>query len=116
MNWSQPSMFDGVTFDVADERRLETQLGRTYVKLRLGEWETLASLATYTGSSEAGVSARIRDLRKPKWGNHTIEADRTDTGLWIYKMTSELPLLDGKGWNPVTTKCPHCRGTGKVEQ
>lgn len=35
--------------------------------------------------SEAGVSARIRDLRKAQYGGHTIER-RKNGSLWEYKL------------------------------
>ena len=37
--------------------------------------------------SEASASARIRDLRKEKFGAFTIEAQRAnEAGLWVYRL------------------------------
>lgn len=82
--------FDGHTYDPEyDKERLKTQLGRVYHWLQAGEWRTLRELAALTGGSEAGVSARLRDLRKEKFGSYTIERRRKgepDSGVWEYRL------------------------------
>jgi hypothetical protein len=40
-----------------------------------------------TGFPEASVSARMRDLRKPEYGNHAIERKFVHRGLYMYRMT-----------------------------
>lgn len=91
-----PPQFDGKTYDPAlDEDRLRTQLGRVYELMLDGDWYQLSwikNLIDYsylTNCSEAGISARIRDLRKPKFGNYVIERRRVEGGLWEYRMTGE---------------------------
>jgi hypothetical protein len=49
------------------------------------QWHTLADLAT-TGDPEASVSARLRDLRKPKFGGFHIERRYVSAGLWAYRL------------------------------
>jgi hypothetical protein len=41
-------------------------------------------------ASESSITARIRDLRKDKFGNHTIE-DRppANGGSWFYRIKEE---------------------------
>jgi hypothetical protein len=40
--------------------------------------------------SEAGISARIRDLRKPKYGSHTIERRATaQKGVFAYRLVPQ---------------------------
>lgn len=81
------SDFDGRTYDAAhDEKRLTTQLKGVLEELRAGGWRTLAQLAAAVGGSEAGVSARLRDLRKQKFGSHDIEGRRVAGGLWEYRL------------------------------
>jgi len=45
-------------------------------------------LAHWAGGSEASVSARLRDLRKAKFGAHTIERQRVSAGLFRYRMVA----------------------------
>ena len=41
-----------------------------------GEWRTLDQIRARVGGTEAGVSARLRDLRKPKFGSRIVERRR----------------------------------------
>ena len=60
--------FDGQTFDYSqDHSRLKTALERVAMLMRDGKPRTLREIADGAKTSEAGASARIRDLRKPKW-------------------------------------------------
>ena len=82
--------FDGETYDEDfDYRRLKTSLEKIkhIMSHPKDQWWTLFELAKLTGSSEAGASARVRDLRKEKNGGHTIESARGRNGLWKYRMT-----------------------------
>ena len=88
--------FSGRTYDPAkDGQRLRKQLGRVYETLswRRRFW-TLAEIRSYhsqswdVNDSEASISARLRDLRKPRYGSHTIERRRRAgaNGLHEYRM------------------------------
>lgn len=80
-------LFDGPGVEPADEVRLVGLLGRVGKRMALGDWCTLAELASWCRGSEASVSARLRDLRKTRFGGHTIERRRTSTpGVWAYRM------------------------------
>lgn len=88
--------FDGKTYDVArDGVRLKGQLCRVFDAMRSGEWFTLSRLADRVGGSEAGVSARIRDLRKEKFGGHVIERRNAGGGLWEYRLVEPRPKGQG---------------------
>lgn len=79
--------FDGATYDEQhDGARLRTQLERVRVVMAGGEWHTLAELARRVQGSEAGVSARLRDLRKPRFGGYRVQARRLTRGLWEYRL------------------------------
>lgn len=81
-------LFDGVTFNRhRDGLRLEGQLRRVYETMADGQWRTLAELAAEVKGSEAGVSARLRDLRKPRFGAYTIEREHVGNGLWRYRLS-----------------------------
>ena len=80
------NLFDGSTYDAArDEVRLTGQLQNVKQVLSDNRWHTLSEISQRIGGSEAGISARIRDLRKPKFGNHTIDRQHIGGGLWRYR-------------------------------
>lgn len=79
--------FDGVTYDPAlDHERLTRQLGRVWSVLSDGNWWTLREISAGSAAPEASVSARLRDLRKPKFGGYEIESRRNEGGTWEYRM------------------------------
>lgn len=86
--------FDGATYsEELDGPRLRSQLERVRHALDDGEWWTLSELHDYAQGSEAGVSARLRDLRKPKHGGMVVERERCgESGLWRYRMTAPAPV------------------------
>ena len=88
-----PVHFDGTTYDPAlDKERLQTQLGKVYRLMQDGEWRTLAEIAAVAGGSEAGCSARLRDLRKDRMGSYQVERRRRGEGkrgLFEYRMNRE---------------------------
>jgi hypothetical protein len=79
--------FDGDTYDPArDHERLKTELGRVWTVMADGKWHTLAELGWRTEGSEAGVSARLRDLRKRRFGGYLVERKRITGGLYEYRL------------------------------
>jgi len=52
-----------------------------------GDWYTLAEISEATGAPEASVSARLRDFRKPKYGNFVVDKQYDDRmGCWQYRL------------------------------
>ena len=90
MSAPQPTLFDGASYDPAlDEDRLANALGRVYEALTNGGWWTLAQLAQVGRCSETGAAARVRDLRKYRFGSHVIERRRIGlpkSGLHAYRL------------------------------
>ncbi len=95
-----PVHFDGETYDPRlDLPRLTTQLERVrglmlYTRDNDGWWTlpmlTNAVMRTWgVRASEASVSARIRDLRKDKFGGYTVIHRRRTDGLWEYRLLSK---------------------------
>ena len=79
--------FDGVTYEAGrDGNRLYAQLARVWLCLRDYQWHTLPELARVTGDPEASISARLRDLRKRKFGGYTVERRYVAQGLWAYRL------------------------------
>ena len=88
--------FDGETYEPAkDHVRLGGQLLRVWDVVCDEEWRTLGEIREATGDPEASVSARLRDLRKPKFGGHVLErrrrGDDEDTGLYEYRILVNRP-------------------------
>jgi hypothetical protein len=82
--------FDGKTYQPEeDHARLKTQLWRVFQLMSDGNFRTLEEIAFVTGGSEASVSARLRDLRKDKYGAREIERQRVNGGLFRYRMKPE---------------------------
>lgn len=97
----EPSLFDGVHFSGVtyekehDYVRLNGQIKRVYEIMLDRAWHTLQEieqecLDRYDKyDSQAGISARLRDLRKERFGSHTVErrarGDRKK-GLWEYRL------------------------------
>lgn len=78
---------DGVTYDHGrDGARLTAQHERVKEFMRAGGWHTLAEIHEATGDPEASVSARLRDLRKKRFGKHTVLRRHLGDGLYAYRL------------------------------
>jgi len=84
---------DGDTYDPALDRvRLNGQNFKVYMLMRDGIWRRLSQISWAVHCPEASVSARLRDLRKKKFGEHTVNRRRvTATGLWEYQLIRNDP-------------------------
>jgi len=52
-----------------------------------GEWYTLSEIHEYTRAPEASISARLRDFRKPKYGNFSVDKQYDEQrGCWQYRL------------------------------
>jgi hypothetical protein len=73
-----------------DRPRLDTLLGKVLWALESGQRMTLREIQAQCGGSEAGISARIRELRNKH--NYTINKRRrgvASAGLWEYWLEEE---------------------------
>lgn len=88
--------FDGQTFEPAhDLARLTSQLERVKAVMSGGGWFTLTELQRLCGGSEASLSARLRDCRKPAFGSWIVDRRRRgepSRGLWEYRMRKREPM------------------------
>lgn len=95
-----PARFDGRTYDPdLDGARLTRLLGRVYAFMRDGEWRTLPAIAEACGGTEASVSARLRDLRKLRFGSYVVERRRAappDRGLFEYRLDAREDRYAGR--------------------
>lgn len=88
--------FDGQTIVPAlDNKRLTGQWKAVFELISDGKWRTLVEIKQEMwfrygiAASEAGVSARTRDLRKERYGGHTVNRRRrgaAERGLHEYQL------------------------------
>ena len=96
-------MFDGRTFEPENDRdRLVGQLDRVRALMLDGMWRDLASIRADVGGSEAGISARLRDLRKGSFGGYQVERRRVHGGLFEYRVLPPIPTGQGALFAPST--------------
>lgn len=85
--------FDGATYDSNhDKARLTGQMLRVFQAMMDGRWRTLNDVSLITGDPEASVSARLRDLRKNKFGAYVVDRRRRghdDVGYFEYRVTEK---------------------------
>jgi hypothetical protein len=86
------TMFDGETFDAdLDAKRLNRQLNLVFQLICDGNWHTLADISDTIGEPQASISARLRDLRKEKFGGYKVLRQRVaDSGLFQYRLDLEV--------------------------
>ena len=78
MTEQQLPMFGGSTYEASlDRDRLARQLVRVKaLMIGDGRWRTLDEIGAVTGDPPASVSARLRDLRKERFGAYVVERRR----------------------------------------
>lgn len=88
---------DGDTYSRdADYERLTGQSKRVYDLMADGQWRTLAEISSFLHDPEASISARLRDLRKPKFGEHTVNRRHRgpkEDGLYEYQLVPAGRML-----------------------
>lgn len=94
--------FGGVK-TMKEHDRLEKLLLRVKRLMADGRWRTFEEIVQLVGGSEAGVSARLRDLRKWGFGSHTVNRQRRGPidGLYEYQLVINWERetdLDRKTW------------------
>lgn len=83
--------FSGQTYSPElDHARLSTALGRVYTVLADEKWHTLKEIAEKARTSEAGCSARIRNLRETQWQRiykvAAVHSERLTASVWRYRI------------------------------
>jgi hypothetical protein len=69
-----------------DVIRLNKQQARVWAVMLDGFWHTPKELEARTGDEWASISARLRDLRKSKYGGHWMERQSLGGGLYRYRL------------------------------
>ena len=83
----QPTMdFDGASYERRfDHARLTSQMGQVFTFIKDGDWHTLHGIEEATGHPQASISARLRDLRKKKFGGFNVQKRRVHEGSGTYE-------------------------------
>lgn len=93
--------FDGDTYDAKnDQVRLTGQILRIFNLMKDGDWRTLTQISFATGDPHASVSARLRDFRKDRFGNHTVNRrhrGKLSGGLHEYQLILNKVTPPGQG-------------------
>lgn len=77
-------LFEPPPVDPLDKERLAKQLRNVYLLMKDGQWRTLRQIAKTVNGSEAGCSARLRELDNKYGRPH--EKRRVSPGLWEYRL------------------------------
>jgi len=85
INFDAPH-FDGSTLTEADHARLGTQLAKVLEVIGDGQPRTPNELEAATGYRWASISARLRDLRKPRFGGLNIVRVSLGGGQFDYRL------------------------------
>ena len=88
---TQPSLldlaprFDGPGLTPSDQARLSGDLAKVYALMADGRWRTLGEIAAACDVRELSVGARVRDLRKAKFGGYDVPRQRRGQ-TWEYRL------------------------------
>lgn len=86
--------YDGATATIEDKPRLDKQLQVVLDFMLDGEWRTPSAIEEATGVEWASASARLRDLRKEKFGSFVVERESRGKGLFAYRVLPPAPKAD----------------------
>jgi hypothetical protein len=95
--WTPPAApsYGGESFNpVADTKRLNKQCAAVYQLMHDGRWRTPSDIEAATGFNWASASARLRDLRKDRFGHFRVERRRkgdAERGLFEYRLLPPEP-------------------------
>jgi hypothetical protein len=62
------------------------QVSRVLFVMIDGDWRTLEEISSLTGDTTPSISARLRDLRKPKFGSYFVERRKVHENLYEYRV------------------------------
>lgn len=78
---------DGETYNPEfDYDRLNKQMKTIWRVVNDGKWHTLPEVEERTGVTSASAGARIRDLRKARFGRHDVQRKYLGDGLYAYRV------------------------------
>lgn len=71
-----------------DKVRLTGQIHRVFDCMKDGRWRTFYEIEAITKDPQASISAQLRNLRKDRFGRHTVNKRRTtkNGGTYEYQL------------------------------
>lgn len=82
-----PRRFDGETYSHEhDGKRLSAQYDTVFNLMKDGKARSLEDIGAMTKFPQQSVSARLRDMRKLRFGSHTVQRKNMGDGLWLYTL------------------------------
>ncbi len=80
--------FSGETYDhERDHKRLTAQYWSVFSLMADGQWRTLDEISRRLGGAPTpSISARLRDMRKKRFGEHLVERKYIQRGLYSYRV------------------------------
>lgn len=82
--------FDGETVLAIDIPRLAGQISKVFELMKDGEFRTLAQIARVCNCLETSAGARLRDLRKVRFGGHQVISRQVSAHLGVSTRSSLL--------------------------
>jgi len=82
-----PDAFAGESYDPQrDFHRLHGQLRRVYDVMKDGQWHSVNEMVAACGGTAASITARVRDLRKQKFGARKVDRRHVKDGFFLYRL------------------------------
>lgn len=84
--------FTGIKFHGSDydhERdgvRLGNQANQVFELMKDGRWRSIREVSIAINQPETSVSAQLRNLRKQRFGGHTVNKVHIGEGFWRYQL------------------------------
>lgn len=69
--------------------RLGKQMKKVFDIMQDGKWRTIQEISAVTEAPENSISARLRDLRKPKHGGYAVVRRRREGNLYEYRLIAD---------------------------
>lgn len=82
-----PERRDGETYATTRDRARLSRQATSVLDLMIdGKWRTLREMGEALGEPQASISARLRDLRKERFGAWKVERAYVRDGIWQYRV------------------------------
>jgi hypothetical protein len=86
-NWVH---YNGESYEAKyDQKRLQNQTREIFNLMKDEKWRTLRQIEVSVKFPQSSISAQLRHLRKPRFGNHIVNkrfVGERETGLWEYQL------------------------------
>lgn len=83
----ETARFDGADCQAKrDNARLTSQIQKIFELMKDGKWRTFDEIHKATKAPHNSISAQLRNLRKPRFGEHKVESDYIGNGLYKYRL------------------------------